>query len=166
MNCRVPGCPKLEWMARELCDRHWKMLPEQLQLSIRNALRDWRVAAGNGRKQLRNALDNILYPDALKIIAEREANNQVAAEIATFRTHMASVAGVVAALRTIPVDDLRTQLSTSAESLQRTDAEGYQQQRNKIDMDLEILELLGETRARLGDLIKRWQPVMAPEVSE
>jgi hypothetical protein len=156
VSCRATGCDGREWMARKFCDRHWKMLPVDLQIELRKAI----------ERNRRNGLPvdlSPLFERAQKAIDEKELQEGVAREIGLFRTHMASVAGVVAALRTIPVDDLRVQLSTSSDSFKRTDPDGYKEQQPRIEMDLEILELLGEVRERLGALIKRWQPVIAPD---
>lgn len=153
MSCRATGCDGREWMARKFCDRHWKMLPVDLQIQIRKALEWNRRASNTDQRDLQP-----LFDQAQAIIDERSLQQDVAAQIGLFRTHMASVAGVVAALRTIPVEDLRVQLSTSADSFQRTDPDGYQQQQSRIEMDLEILELLGDTSSKLGAVIKRYAP--------
>jgi hypothetical protein len=77
---------------------------------------------------------------------------------------MASVAGTVAALRTIPIPDLRSSLSSSAVEFEQTDPAGYAEQKVRIDMDLEILAVLDETRERLGVVIRKYAPPEAAEV--
>jgi hypothetical protein len=146
-------------MARKFCDRHWKMLPNELQIRIRKLLerRHWKPTA----EELQP-----LFDEAQAIITAREAEQGVAAEIATFRTHMATVAGTVAALRTIPLGHLRAQLSQSAEAMLRTDPDGHESLKRRIEMDLEILEILNDASDVLGEVIKRFAPPAPEEVAE
>lgn len=160
MSCRATGCDKREWMARKFCDRHWKMLPLELQMKIRKLLERRRGGAATAEEL------QPLFDEAQTIITQREAANDVTAQIGIFRTHMASVAGTVAALRTIPLRDLHTQLSTSAEAMQRTDPADYEERRLKIELDLALLEILGDTSDKLREAIKAFAPPEPAEVVE
>lgn len=168
MKCRVDGCDRAEWMMREICDRHWHMLPADLQQRIRIALKNWRSAPASSRADWRATIAG-LQVQAFEIIAQKEEVENAANQIGLFRTHMASVSGTVAALRTIPLRELHAQLSKSAESIQRSDPDGYAARRQKIELDLALLEILGDASDKLHEAIKTFTPApnaFAAESSE
>jgi hypothetical protein len=157
VSCRATGCDKREWMARKFCDRHWKMLPFELQMKIRKLLERKRAGAATPEEL------QPLFDEAKAIINQREAEEGVAAEIGLFRTRMANVAGTVAALRTIPCRDLHEQLERSRESSARLDPEGHESIRVKIELDLALLEILADASDKLHETITRFMPAELAE---
>jgi hypothetical protein len=161
MSCRAIGCDGREWMARKFCDRHWKMLPVDLQIQIRKALEWNRRHSGDDAIGLQEWFDR-----AQVVISAREEQEGIVREVGLFRTHMATVHGTIAAIRTVPLRDVHAQLAKSRDAHIATDPDGYEAVRTKVERDLEFLELLAEMSDKLGDIIVKFTPPAEDESVE
>lgn len=155
MNCRVPACERLEWMGRQICHPHLKLLPSDLQQRIRRAV--------NGK--FRSDELPALIDEAVGFLAVRAAEQQVTSQIGIFRTHMATVAAIVAGIRTVPMRQLRDQLAASSEALLATNPELHAERKTSIDRDLAFLDFFADARDRLGEIIDAY-PLPAPAAAE
>lgn len=155
MNCRVDECDRVEWMGRQICAPHLKMLPADLYHAIRKAV--------NGKTKS----DELpaLIDRALAIITELEVQQHVTAQIAVFRTHMATVHAIVAGIRTVPMTDVLNQLAASNAALLATDPDLHAERGQHIARDLAFLHFFADARDRLGEIIEAY-PVPTPATAE
>jgi hypothetical protein len=152
MSCRVEYCEKPEWMARKFCDRHWKMLPLDLQMKIRKLLERRRFGKGDAN-ELQPMID-----EALVVIAEREKAEEANAHVTLYRTRMAAVSGLVVTIRQLPFPELRAQLQESIDELLANNLDLYRERRVGIERDAAFLEFFIEVRMHLGTLIQNFAP--------
>jgi hypothetical protein len=157
-GCRVPGCSNAEWMMRQLCKEHFTMLPHEVQLEIREAVK----SAGFRRREWLKPM----FVKALDLIATVENHNRNAAIVTFYRQRMAAVNGLVATIRQLPFKELFEQLETSAGLLLTDFPETYEERKIGINRDLAFLSFFVDARERLGEIIRAYpQPeTPAPEL--
>jgi hypothetical protein len=155
MSCRATGCDDREWMARKFCQRHWKMLPVDLQIRVRKLL-------GGRRWNPDMSEFGVLVDEANAIITAVEKEQHENAHVMLYRTRMAAVTGLVMNIRQLPFPQMRIQLLGSIDELLANNLDLYRERRVGIERDLAFLEFFIETRERLGALIQTFPVSPAP----